>query len=227
MSNADHDTSKLQWTQSIESMMARWGDEAKCFEWMHTEAYSYYDAHGRGMMIASNVLSAVSGLSNVIAGGSVVNGFQLSWAFGTLAITVSIMNMLQEKLGYTSKAAQHNQFSIQWGSIRRKIEETLSIPPESRKDCNAFMKYIRQDINQVSISGNSIIPERIRTRCFEKFTNIPSFDIPDICGKMEHTRMYVRPELRPSQRAIYTEYSATPPIDTRSRDTTPRSLLDI
>jgi hypothetical protein len=195
MTDVDQDqsnASRIQWTPSIETMLARWGDEAKCFEWMHSEAYSFYDGQSRNMMIASNVLTAVSGLSNVIAGGSIVNGFQLSWVFGSLAIAVSITNMLQEKLGYTAKAAQHNQYSIQWGSIRRKIEEALSMPPEFRKDCNSFMKYVRQDINQVSISGNSMIPERIKKACFDKFNTVPDFDIPDICGKMEHTRMYIR-----------------------------------
>ena len=186
---------KLTWSPSIELMVARWGDQAKSFEWMHTEAYSFYDINARNMMIASNVLSAVSGLSNVIAGGAAVNGFQLSWAFGSLAIAVSITNMLQEKLGYTAKAAQHNQYSIQWGSIRRKIEDELSIPPDSRKDCKTFIKYLRQDINQVSIAGNSIIPEFIRNRCLEKFKTIPDFDIPDICGHVEHTRIYVKPEI--------------------------------
>jgi len=199
MTDVDQDqsnASRIQWTPSIEVLLARWGDEAKCFEWMHSEAYSFYDGQSRNMMIASNVLTAVSGLSNVIAGGSIVNGFQLSWVFGSLAIAVSITNMLQEKLGYTAKAAQHNQYSIQWGSIRRKIEEALSMPPEFRKDCNSFMKYVRQDINQVSISGNSMIPERIKKACFDKFNTVPGFDIPDICGKMEHTRMYIRSDLK-------------------------------
>jgi len=197
MTDVDQEMSngaKLTWTHSIEEMVAKWGDEGKCFEWMHTEAHSYYDVNARNMMIASNVLSAISGLSNVIAGGMSINGFQLAWGFGSLAIAVSITNMLQEKLGYTAKATQHNQYAIQWGSIRRKIEEELSIPPESRKDCKSFMKYLRQDINQVSMAGNSMIPEFIKTRCFEKFNKISGFDIPDICGQMEHTRVYVKTE---------------------------------
>jgi len=194
MSDIDSDlaTDKLAWTPSIDLMMAKWCDEAKCFEWMHIETFSYYEYRSRIMIIASNILTAVSGLSNVIAGSATVNGFQLSWIFGSLSITVSITNMLQEKLGYSTKAICHNQFSIQWGSIRRKIEEELQIPPESRKDCKTFLKYIRQDINQVSIAGNSMIPEDIRNRCFQKFNSIPEFDIPDICGQMEHTRIYVK-----------------------------------
>ena len=184
--------SKLTWSPSVERMLARWADQAKCFVWMHTEAYSYYDGRGRAIVIASNILTAVSGLSNVIAGGTTVNGIQLAWIFGSLSILVSISNMLQEKLGYITRAADHKQYSIQWGTIHRKIDEQLSIPPESRKDCGTFLKYLRQDINQVSINGNAAIPEFIRTRCYEKFSRIPEFDIPDICGQIEHTQGYIQ-----------------------------------
>ena len=55
-----------------------------------------------------------------------------------------------------------------------------------------FLKYIRQDINQVSMDGNSKIPEFIRNSCFKKFSAIRNFKLPDICGDLEHTRIYVR-----------------------------------
>lgn len=181
---------KVGWTISVERMLVRWCDQAKCFEWMHTETYQYCDTRSKAIMIASNVLTAIAGLSNVIAGGSTVGGFQLAWAFGSLSILVSIANMLQEKLAYTTKATEHRQYSIQWGTVRRKIDEELSIPPESRKDCGTFLKYLRQDINQVSMDGNTKLPEFVRDACNEKFSKIPDFDIPDICGQMEHTQGY-------------------------------------
>ena len=180
----------LAWTSSIEKLLVKWCDEAKCFEWMHTESYSFYDTRSRTLMITSNVLTAVAGLSNVIAGGVTIDGFQLAWAFGSLSILVSITNMLQEKLAYLTKAADHKQYSTQWGTIRRKIEEELSIPPESRGACETFLKYLRQDINKVSVDGNTMIPEFIRDECYKKFNSIENFDIPDICGDIEHTTVY-------------------------------------
>jgi hypothetical protein len=183
---------KQDWNSGIETMLAKWCDEAKCFEWMHTESYSYYDKRARALTIASNVLTAVSGVSNIMAGGASINGFQLSWIFGTLSVVISITNMLQEKLGYLTKSVEHNHYATQWGTVRRKIEEQLSIPPESRRDCATFLKYLRIDINQVSIDGNSIIPELIREACNEKFSKVQDFDIPDICGKMEHTSIYIK-----------------------------------
>lgn len=186
---------KQDWNPGVEKMLASWCDESKCFEWMHTEAYSFFDKRARMLTIASNVLTAFSGISNIMAGGTSVNGFQLSWVFGTLSVVISITNMLQEKLGYLTKSVEHNHYATQWGAIRRKIEEQVSIPPESRKDCATFLKYLRVDINQVSVDGNSMIPERIRDECHEKFGKIQDFDLPDICGKVEHTRIYVKPSL--------------------------------
>jgi hypothetical protein len=56
------------------------------------------------------------------------------------------------------------------------------------------MKFLRQDINQVSTDGNAKIPKPIRDECHKKFSNIPDFDLPDVCGDMEHTKIYIKRE---------------------------------
>jgi hypothetical protein len=89
-----------------------------------------------------------------------------------------------------------------WSLIRRKIEEELSIPPESRKDCGTFLKYLKQDINAVSTDGNTMIPDFIRDACFIKFNSVPDFDIPDICGQVEHTKIYVKLAGEPSATGV-------------------------
>ena len=192
MSSPNNDPpAHVQWNHAIETLLSKWSDQAKCFEWMHTEAHSYADRRAKILMITSNSVAAIGGLSNLIAGGTTVEGFQLSWVFGSLAIIVSITNMLQEKLGYATLAGEYKHYSTAWGMIRSKIEEQLAMPPASRKDCGTFMKYLRQDMNQVSMNGNSKIPEHIRALCFQKFNKIPEFSIPDICGEMEHTQVYM------------------------------------
>lgn len=180
------------WNDSIEVMLAKWCDESKCFEWMHVTAHSYYDKRSRIVGLFSAVLTAISGFANVAVGSTNLNGFQMAWVFGGLSILVSIIGIIQDKLAFSRLASEHRQYSIQWSIIRRKIEEELSIPPESRRECVTFLKYIRQDINQVSVEGNAQIPERIRHACYQQFKDIKDFDIPDICGDMEHTHVYVR-----------------------------------
>lgn len=183
---------QLAWSESVEIMLAKWCDEAKCFEWMHSRVYAFYDRRAKVIGISSAILNALSGFANVVIGGQNMNGFQMSWIFGGLSILVSIVGILQDKLGYSRLATEHRTYCTQWSIIRRKIEEALSIPPESRKDCVTFLKYLRQDINQVSIDGNAQIPTWATQACYDQFHTVKDFDLPDICGDMEHTRIYDR-----------------------------------
>lgn len=139
-------------------------------------------------MIGINCLTAVSGVSNVIAGGITIGAFQLAWVFGGISIFVSTLNILQDKLGYATRAALHQGLASDWASIRTEIEEVITIPYGGRKDCKTFLKFIKNDINVAQ--NATMIPETIRDACLEKFKAIDGFDIPDVCGQMEHTEVY-------------------------------------
>jgi hypothetical protein len=184
------DSPVVQWTPDIEYLLSAWCDHAKCFEWMHTQSHDRCVKRARNFMISINCLTAFSGLSNVIAGGYSYNGFQISWVFGGLSILVSTLNMLQDKLGYAQRGEQHRKLASEWDIIRSKLEEILILPVIARKDCKTFLKFIKTDMNQSSTDGNAIIPNDIREKCFEKFSKIENFDIPEICGQMEHTKTY-------------------------------------
>jgi len=190
-SNTDLEVVGMTWNPSIDKLLAKWCDQSKCFEWMHAEAYDISFKKARKFMISINLLTAVSGLSNIIAGGYNINGFQIAWLFGGLSILVSSLNMLQDKLGYQQNSELHKRLSSTWGLIRSKIEEMLMLPPSARRDCKTFIKMIKIDINQASFDGNSLIPQKIKDQCYEKFKSIHNFDIPDICGQMEHTQVYL------------------------------------
>jgi len=185
------ESDSIKWDSSTDTLLAGWCDQAKCYEWMHSEANSVFDRKARNLMIVINVCVAVSGLSNIIAGGYSVDGFQISWVFGSLTILTSLMNMLQDKLAWTQSAETHKRLSAVWGKIRLKLEEELILPPSSRKECSTFMRYVRADINTASADSASRIPKEIRDACYAKFNKVEGFDIPDICGQVEHTRIYV------------------------------------
>jgi len=152
---------------------------------MHTESYSLNSKKAKIFIICINLLTALSGVSNVILGNYTLNGFQISWVFGSISILISTLNMLQDKLGY--QQATLNQGNI----IRNKIEEIISLPISARRDCKTFLRYIKADINQASVDGNTIIPKSIRISCYDKFKDIINFDIPDICSNMEHTKVFI------------------------------------
>jgi hypothetical protein len=183
------------WSSEIDQLLAAWCDNAKCYEWMHTEAFSLFDRRSKQFMITVNCLTAMAGASNMIAGGINLDGFQLAWVFGGISIAASTLNILQDKLGYQASSQLHRKLASDWATVRSKIEEVITIPYSGRKDCKTFLKYVKADINKATTDGSSLIPKRIREECYEKFRLIPEFDIPDICGQMEHTRIFqVKPQ---------------------------------
>jgi hypothetical protein len=190
MSDEKEETAGIAWTPEIDTMLASWCDHAKCYEWMHTESYSLYDSRSKKFMIGINTLTAISGISNVIAGGYQVNGFQIAWIFGGISIMASTLNMLQDKLAYQTSSVLHKRIASEWSSIRRQLEEVITIPYSGRKDCRTFLKLIKASIN-ASVAEGSMIPKNIREQCYEKFKAIENFDIPDICGQVEHTRVMI------------------------------------
>jgi hypothetical protein len=184
----------LYWTKEIDILLASWCDNAKCYEWMHSETSIDYLKRSKVFMVVINLLTALSGLSNIIAGNISINGFQLIWVFGSISILTSTLNILQDKLAYQSLAESHKKFASQWSIIISKIEEIVALPPNVRRDCKTFLRYIKVDINQVTIDGNNLIPKNIRDACYKKFKDVPNFELPEIVGVVSHTRIYSNPK---------------------------------
>jgi len=193
-SNSNNDieleSSSLVWDSTIDNLLSKWCDQGKCYSWMHAESFEINNSKARKFMLVINILSALAGVSNIIAGETNINGFQLSWLFGAVSIGVSTLTMLQDKLGYPTRAEIHKRIQSKWAMIINKIEEVVILPYGSRSDCKVFLKMIKSEINHAS-AENSLISQHIRNRCYEKFKDIPNFDIPDICGQLEHTEIYI------------------------------------
>ena len=192
INNTDCETENniVFWTKNIDILLAKWCDNAKCYEWMHTQSYDFFNNKAKIFMITINILTTISGLSNIIVGGILINNFQISWIFGSISIIASTLNIIQDKLAYNQISELHRKLVSDWLIIRNKIEEILILPPNSRKDCKTFLKYIKQDINNATSQKNCIIPQHIREECNKKFSIIENFDVPDICGQIEHTKTY-------------------------------------
>jgi hypothetical protein len=185
----------LQWSTQIDELLASWCDNAKCFEYMHAQSCYINSTRAKRLTILITITTALTGTTNIITGGASWNGFQAAWIFGGLSVLTSMATMLADKLGYAQAAEAHKRFCSTWGQIRRKIESELILPYGSRKECSSFLKMIRADIDQVSADGNTRISQQIREEAYEKFKSIPQFDIPDICGQLEHTKVFIASDL--------------------------------
>jgi hypothetical protein len=186
----------LQWTPQIDTMLANWCDQAKSFNWMHTHAYSRYSKRSTAMNICTNIAISLVGIVNLALASSQIEPMTTSMVTGSVTVGISIVKMIQEQFNWTSLASDYKHSATKWDRISRKIQEQIVLPYAGRKDCGTFLKYIKQDINEAS-DTNTIIPKDIRNKCNDKFSKIDHFDVPDICGQVEHTTVYVEEPLHP------------------------------
>lgn len=186
--------SHVEWTVQIEKLLASWCDHAKCFVWMHSRAHDEAERAVRWYLWTFHILSTIAGLSNCITGDISIANFKIAWFFGGLTILLTSLSLLQEKLGLTERVINHRKLTLQALVIKMKLEEILSMPREARGDCKTFMKYIKSDINHSMVEKNAALPQHIRDACLAEFSKKTDFDIPDVCGQVEHTTIYVSSE---------------------------------
>ena len=184
----------LQWTPAIDRMLANWCDQSKCFNWMHAHAYSRYNRLSTAMNIGTNIAISLVGVVNLALASSHIEAMTTAMVTGSVSVGIGIIKMIQEQFNWTSLAADYKHSATKWDHVSRKIQEQIVLPYAGRKDCGTFLKYIKQDINEAS-NTNTIIPKDIRNRCMDKFGKIPDFDVPDICGQVEHTSIYTEAPL--------------------------------
>jgi hypothetical protein len=194
----------LQWTAQIDMMLANWCDQAKSFTWMHGQAYSRYSRRSAAMNICTNIAISLVGIVNLALASSQIEPMTTSIVTGSVSIGIGIVKMIQEQFNWTSLASDYKHSAAKWDHISRKIQEQVVLPYVGRKDCGTFLKYIKQDINEAS-DTNTIIPRDIRNKCNDKFSKIPSFDVPDICGQVEHTSVYTEDPLQPLKVPLLTD----------------------
>jgi len=180
----------LQWTPQIDRMLANWCDQAKSFNWMHTHAYSRYSKLSTAMNVGTNIAISLVGVVNLALASSQIEAMTIAMVTGSVSVGIGIIKMIQEQFNWTSLASDYKHSATKWDHISRKIQEQVVLPYAGRKDCGTFLKYIKQDINEAS-DTNTILPKDIRNKCNDKFGKIPDFDVPDICGQVEHTTVYI------------------------------------
>lgn len=180
----------LQWTPQIDRMLANWCDQAKSFNWMHTHAYSRYSKLSTAMNVGTNIAISLVGVVNLALASSQIEAMTTAMVTGSVSVGIGIIKMIQEQFNWTSLASDYKHSATKWDHISRKIQEQVVLPYTGRKDCGTFLKYIKQDINEAS-DTNTILPKDIRNKCNDKFGKIPDFDVPDICGQVEHTTVYI------------------------------------
>ena len=192
------------WTKEQERLMSEWSDIAMCYRWLHDHSEKIYHGKTLWINIPVIVLSTLGGTANfgIQSIFSDDASKQLaSFAIGGVSLLAGLLTTINNYLRYPQLEESNRVASIAWGKFQRLIAVELSLHPDERMDSMDFLKVCRSDLDRLIEQSPPIPPQAIRLFEF-RFGSIKELKKPDICGALEHTRVYESSETRLKQAAV-------------------------
>lgn len=186
--DSEYNLKNLEWTDNLESLMAKWSDESLSYAWLHVKSESKYRKLNYAFTIPIVVLSTLTG-SITLAMGNIVppaysNYGQL--ATGALSIFTGILGTLLNFFKYAQISESHRNVSVQWHKFYRNIKTELALDRNCRKPAPVFYISSKNEMDRL-LDSSPNIPGDIIQKYYEKNEDV---ELPDIIGTLHRTRIY-------------------------------------
>jgi hypothetical protein len=192
------------WTKEQERLMAEWSDIALCYRWLHDRSEKHFHSKTIWINLPVIILSTLGGTASfgVQSIFSTDSSKQLaSFIIGGISLTAGLLTTIGNYLRYAQLEESNRVASIAWGKFQRLIAVEIALHPNERIDSLDFLKICRADLDRLIEQSPPIPTECIQM--FElEFGHIKELKKPDICGALEHTRVFESSEERLKQVAV-------------------------
>jgi Skp family chaperone for outer membrane proteins len=189
------------WTREQEILMAEWSDLAMCYRWLHDKSEKHFHSKTTWINLPVIILSTLGGTANFgiqsLFSDDMTKKYA-SFAIGGVSLFAGLLTTIGNYLRYAQLEESHRVASISWGKFQRLIAVELALNPDDRIDSMDFLKICRADLDRL-IEQSPPIPEE-SIKLFEaSFGLIADLKKPDICGALEHTRVFESSQSRLKQ----------------------------
>lgn len=192
------------WSKEQERLMSEWSDIAMCYRWIHDKSEKFYHSKALWINLPVIVLTTLGGTANF----GIQSVFSddtskqyASFAIGGISLFAGLLTTVGNYLRYAQLEESHRVASIAWGKFQRLIAVELALNPLERMDSLDFLKICRSDLDRL-IEQSPPIPEDSIQLFEQRFSDIQNLKKPDICGALEHTRVFESSEARLKQMAV-------------------------
>jgi hypothetical protein len=181
------------WTKPQEELMAAWADIAACYRWMHDKSEKRFSHLNLSMSIPIIILSTLTGTANFgidsIVGDNPIHKKYASFAIGSASLIAGILGTLGNFLRFAQFQESHRVASVSWGKFQRLVAVELALHPNDRADCMDFLKLCRAELDRL-IEQSPAIPPGVVHEFEKKFGKMEEIEKPEICGDIDHTKVY-------------------------------------
>lgn len=188
----------LVWSDYLENLLAKWGDDALSYAWLHTKSESKYRKLNYYFIIPIVILSTLTGTVNVgmssIFPPEYVHYGQLS--IGAIGIFTGILGTLQNFFKYAQSSESHRYAATQWYKFYRNLKTELALDRVCRKNASEFFVSSKNEMDRL-LDSSPLIPNDMVEK-YKKHKNINNdenlqnnnIQLPDIIGNLKKTFVY-------------------------------------
>lgn len=164
------DIREVEWSEGLEEVLRKEGEEAESFFWGHTRASVVASRANDMINIPCIILQTVTGFL------SATNGLVPSIALGAFSVFTGILSTILSYYKFSARAEAHKMSAQLYLKIYKKLEIELSLPQGQRMAPLKLLEEIRDKLARVSEVAPPI-PESVIAEYKVKFkdgdTKIP------------------------------------------------------
>ena len=190
-------TTKLDWSDQTEELIASWTDVSACYKWLHNQAFRKYDNINFGFNIPISIFSTITGVVSVSMTSIVPEPYVdlAQKVVGGVNVLTGILTYFQTYLKFAQQAEAHRHASVGWAKLERNMRIELKYKRENRKDADTFIKVCRSEYDRL-VEQSPDIPTDVIQQFKKKFGKHDALIKPDICDNLLHAEV-TKPEEEP------------------------------
>ena len=180
------DKREVEWSEGLEEVLRKEGEEAESFFWGHTRA-SVVAARANDMInIPCIILQTVTGFL------SATNGLVPALALGAFSVFTGILSTILSYYKFSARAEAHKMSAQLYLKIYKKLEIELSLPQGQRMAPLKLLEEIRDKLARVSEVAPPI-PESVIAEYKVKFKD-GAAKAPIIFNGLDVIKVHHRPD---------------------------------